>query len=225
LQLRLETKGAPYGAPFLVCGLQTSPKGWIMLDLNQKVAKLQQFASNLPPEKKSFAESLAQQFGRRGSLSEKQMPYVDRLLADIDAKINPASVPARPKVANFHRIIGIFDNAKQKGYKKKIKLRFGDKNYKVALSEAPHYGVNAGMVYVTLNEEYKGKISREGSWEVSGGADDKLRDILSEFVMDPLKVAKKYGFKTGNCCCCGQVLTDPNSIAAGIGPVCADKFF
>jgi hypothetical protein len=34
----------------------------------------------------------------------------------------------------------------------------------------------------------------------------------------------RYGRATGNCSCCGRELTDPASIAAGIGPVCAEKY-
>jgi hypothetical protein len=39
-----------------------------------------------------------------------------------------------------------------------------------------------------------------------------------------LDEAKEYGAITGRCCVCGRMLTDPNSIAAKIGPVCAKKF-
>lgn len=37
--------------------------------------------------------------------------------------------------------------------------------------------------------------------------------------------AKEFGRETGVCCCCSKTLTDPNSISAGIGPVCASKNF
>jgi hypothetical protein len=39
-----------------------------------------------------------------------------------------------------------------------------------------------------------------------------------------LEDGKKYGKLYGVCCVCGRVLTDENSIQAGIGPVCANKF-
>lgn len=37
--------------------------------------------------------------------------------------------------------------------------------------------------------------------------------------------AAQFGALTGTCCCCGKLLTDPVSIAAGIGPVCKGKYF
>lgn len=39
----------------------------------------------------------------------------------------------------------------------------------------------------------------------------------------PLKAAQDYGHQIGKCAICHRKLTDPESIAAGIGPVCAGK--
>jgi hypothetical protein len=39
-----------------------------------------------------------------------------------------------------------------------------------------------------------------------------------------LDEAQSYGKLYGVCCKCGRTLTDENSIAAGIGPICAGKF-
>lgn len=38
-----------------------------------------------------------------------------------------------------------------------------------------------------------------------------------------LEEAKRFGHDFGVCCCCGALLTDPDSVARGIGPVCASK--
>jgi uncharacterized protein DUF6011 len=53
---------------------------------------------------------------------------------------------------------------------------------------------------------------------------DKVRALIVEFNADPLEAAKKYGKLSGRCCSCGRDLTDPVSIEAGIGPVCAQRF-
>lgn len=37
--------------------------------------------------------------------------------------------------------------------------------------------------------------------------------------------AAAWGDVYGFCVCCGRLLTDPESIAAGIGPVCVTKYF
>lgn len=36
--------------------------------------------------------------------------------------------------------------------------------------------------------------------------------------------AKEYGALYGVCCVCGRTLTDEQSISAGIGPICAERF-
>lgn len=36
--------------------------------------------------------------------------------------------------------------------------------------------------------------------------------------------ATQFGIAHGFCLCCGKLLTDPNSVKAGIGPICAKKF-
>jgi hypothetical protein len=48
--------------------------------------------------------------------------------------------------------------------------------------------------------------------------------LLQEFEANPLVAAVKYGRLSGRCCSCGRDLTDPVSIEAGIGPICATKF-
>jgi hypothetical protein len=55
-------------------------------------------------------------------------------------------------------------------------------------------------------------------------AADALMVLLAEFDIDPLAAAQKYGKLAGRCCSCNRDLTDPASIAAGIGPICAGKF-
>jgi len=53
---------------------------------------------------------------------------------------------------------------------------------------------------------------------------EQVIERLREFDADPLAAAVKYGKLSGRCCSCGRDLTDPVSIEAGIGPVCARKF-
>lgn len=40
----------------------------------------------------------------------------------------------------------------------------------------------------------------------------------------PLEEAKKFGKMTGTCCVCARRLDVPESVEAGIGPVCSKKF-
>jgi hypothetical protein len=170
---------------------------------------------------KNFAQSLINFYNQKGRLSDKQASFIPKLLEKAEKELQPK--PAT-QLENFSKVIEIFDNAKAKGYKKKIILRLGDEDYKIRLSEAPASGVNAGMVYVKVGEEYKGKITREGKWIYTGQADETLQQKLNEFSLSPKEEARKYGFRTGECCVCGRTLTDKNSIANGIGPICSSAF-
>ncbi len=54
--------------------------------------------------------------------------------------------------------------------------------------------------------------------------DTAIHDALRAFEADPITIASAFGRATGRCCCCGRTLTNPDSIAAGIGPICAAGF-
>lgn len=47
--------------------------------------------------------------------------------------------------------------------------------------------------------------------------------IYKAIAHDPRAASIRYGRELGHCGICGRTLTDPDSIAAGIGPVCAGK--
>jgi hypothetical protein len=59
----------------------------------------------------------------------------------------------------------------------------------------------------------------------NAGADiDVLRALIAELEANPLVAAMKYGKLSGRCCSCGRDITHPDSIDAGMGPVCRAKF-
>lgn len=82
---------------------------------------------------------------------------------------------------------------------------------------------------------YKIDKPKTGRWagrtflkEQIGGGEENVRGaaadaILAEIDKDPLAATVRYGHATGNCGRCNRPLTDPASVAAGIGPVCATR--
>lgn len=62
----------------------------------------------------------------------------------------------------------------------------------------------------------------QGGWQFNR-APGAMR-LLSPATKMSLEQAKEFGALYGTCCSCGRTLTDENSIAAGIGPVCAKRF-
>ena len=90
-------------------------------------------------------------------------------------------------------------------------------------------GRNTGCLYVKrgpdYGAEYLGKITTpDGTFYPSRDCTEadceRLTAILSDFEGE----LKAHGINTGVCGCCGRELTNPESIANGIGPICADRF-
>lgn len=67
---------------------------------------------------------------------------------------------------------------------------------------------------------YAKRLNIMGGFDYEAGAIRKLRDT-DKMSLDE---AKAFGVETGLCCVCGAFLTDPKSVAVGIGPVCAKNF-
>lgn len=167
-----------------------------------------------------FARSLTAQVKERGTLTDSQIAAAERMMAKTEAT-RAAKAKAKPKgveVGSLARIIELFNAAKASGISRP-KFRVAG----LTLSPAPLSGRNAGFIYVKSGEEYLGKISPTGEAFLMKGAEEHL-PTLTRIASDPLAEAKAYGQKTGNCSCCGRLLTNGLSVELGIGPICRDKW-
>lgn len=96
---------------------------------------------------------------------------------------------------------------------------------KPAVVEAGMYRTEAGEIFKVqpargTGNLYAKVLTPEGFVYAQGAirklsADDKMT----------LEQAKAFGVATGVCCVCGRDLTDQTSVEAGIGPVCAKRWF
>ena len=68
---------------------------------------------------------------------------------------------------------------------------------------------------------YAKRLTSDGVFVHAPGA---IRDLATQGRKLSLEEAKSYGKLYGTCIRCGRTLTDETSIAAGIGPICAEKF-
>lgn len=74
---------------------------------------------------------------------------------------------------------------------------------------------------------YAGKIQDavyKPSKEISKYGITEVLQLLNSVENDPRAAAITYGRKFGICSCCGRTLTNPVSIEAGIGPICAARW-
>lgn len=122
---------------------------------------------------------------------------------------------------SFAGIVAPIEAAKAAGLKR-VSMRFSDFIVKPSKHE--------GRVYVYSHEKAENQWGTYSNIYL-GWVTDTATSLPSEMAAsveataaDPTAAAKLYGQQTGRCSCCGRELTDPASIAAGIGPICADKF-
>lgn len=99
----------------------------------------------------------------------------------------------------------------------------GSTRLKVRVSHGGDAGRWAGFIFVNDGAEY-GAGTRYGMQKPGemyrGQIEDELRAILA----DPKAASAAYGQLVGRCGVCGRRLEDEDSVARGIGPVCAERF-
>lgn len=98
----------------------------------------------------------------------------------------------------------------------------GDTRLKIAIRRPGKNSRWMGWTFVDDGAEYGnrrtyGKQSPDGMY--AGAIQDELRAVLA----DPMAAMIAYGKLTGTCGKCGRILEDEQSVAAGIGPICAAK--
>lgn len=82
-------------------------------------------------------------------------------------------------------------------------------------------GEDTFQVKESRSSGYRYAVRLEGTkWIYARGV---AAELTSDMALT-LEEAKAYGQRTGVCCACGAELTNPDSIEAGIGPICANKF-
>jgi hypothetical protein len=166
-----------------------------------------------------FAVSLRQSLQKFGSLTENQINAARNAIAKRDAAREAANErKANAPEINMDKIEAAFATARANGLKK-IKVRFVGLSFSPAKAES----ANAGALYVKEGSEYLGKIMG-GRFMASRDCGAERAAKVVEIARDPKAAAIAHGKLTGSCSCCGRELTDPVSVEAGIGPICATKF-
>lgn len=130
-----------------------------------------------------------------------------------------------PPVVKLEAVEAAFSKAKSAGvqYPRLLLGRF-------AFSPAGSTSANAGGIYVKDYTESGGMPGRYLG-KVLGGKFFKTRECtpadereILDVCRDPKSAALSFGRKTGRCSVCNRKLTDPVSVANGIGPICAERF-
>lgn len=158
-----------------------------------------------------------------GSFTERQEAAVRNAAAKSAARKAQWAAERAERDANkadvdISRIDAAFTSAVKAGLKFP-KLRLDD----FTLSLASVSSRNAGSIYVKQDELYLGKIA-DGKFTRSRDCNADLEARIVAACADPAAAAEVYGKRTGQCSCCGRALTNEESIARAIGPICASKW-
>ena len=167
-----------------------------------------------------FAQSLWQQSHERG-LSERQLAWAHKLSCDLlQAESEAADDNSEPQ---FSRLFDTFKAAKSRGLKR-LTMRFSGIRIKPSKDLQSLWVLSDTETeegYYGLQPKYLGKVTPR---RLDSRLTDDVKAVIMEAANDPLTAAVRYGRETGSCSCCGRDLTNPDSIAAGIGPVCREKY-
>jgi hypothetical protein len=84
------------------------------------------------------------------------------------------------------------------------------------------------LVYKDKYPGFIGTIFEDGTLKFGKYCSDALKPdfvtMIENIAKDPVAFAKAYGHMHNRCCFCNIELTDPKSVGAGYGPVCAKNW-
>jgi hypothetical protein len=162
---------------------------------------------------------LAADFRRYGALTKQQIG----LLAQPQPTQLPLEAPVSSALRGF--LSKAFMAARSRNERHIPKLVMEQLVFRAA-NPLRASALNRDAVFVTRrgpDEIYLGKIIGDRFSPSTACTADELAQI-EEIMCDPFKHAVRFGHAEGKCSVCSRPLSDPESIAAGIGPVCRAKF-
>lgn len=172
-----------------------------------------------------IAIDLAAKLAQYGSLTPNQTALIQRFMAEDKARNEARAkaqeqLVARSETVEASKLELAFASAKASGLRAP-KIRLAHFKFKLAKAGGP----NDGAIWVTDadSDTYLGKI-KDGRFTPSRDCSPALQAEMIDVMADPVAALKSYGDLTGNCGICSRLLTDPESVTRGIGPICAAKF-
>lgn len=162
-------------------------------------------------------------------MSEKQQAFIKNLLAEREG--SPVAATIKDELNKMAAEGGVTSKAASAAISHLLAVKATKQAY--AMPEPGYYTVD-GQVFVIVkakdsDHHYAKKLTHVlpmggghyGRWVYVKGA---MKTIAQHGVKITLEDAAKFGHLHGFCIVCGKTLTDPKSVQAGIGPICAKKF-
>jgi hypothetical protein len=163
-----------------------------------------------------FAVSLAKQYRSKGSLSPKQIAAGKSMQAKVTA-----SRERKAKEQAEAKVTALDIDALPSGM---YAVPGGDTRLKLRVSRSTREtSFPKGTIFVNDDAAY-GQRQLYGFQKPGKDYRGKVAEALAAVVANPYEARIAYGRLVGKCGSCNARLENPDSIAAGIGPICAQKW-
>lgn len=209
--------------------------------LADQIALLKGEVGKLSAKDAEFARSLIKQFSLKGALSEKQTPWVGKLIDKATGLVSHAPTAPKPELPVAPGAYQAFLNAvPPSALKPAVVLAIREDADDVTDRRALRIAKVPGKQYLRIQYRadfaygawtYVGSLrpdstisySFETKW-LKGFDRDEATGVLELFGESMVDVLAKTGIYFGICANCGRTLTHPVSVKLGIGPVCVSLF-
>jgi hypothetical protein len=197
---------------------------------NAELTRLKTEYVRLSAKDQTFALSLLQQQARTGGLSNRQWPWVKKLVDRLD---HPQETSGPRNLGDQTQLRAMFATAGEKIKFPHLLLRHDRDGYAETLKVwiAGARSMQPGSFSVTTTavaREWLGRVMQDGTWTPghtrTAAEYDSVASLLSELIAAPHAFLASNGKSAGACCYCGTELTDARSVEAGYGPTCAKKW-
>ena len=191
----------------------TNPKNGDTIQTDLTEDRAAEICSGIP----GFAQDLAAKWSRKmymgNRFSDAQLFWLMKLAHE---RLHPAEKPhiklhegAEARICDMFASVGL----------KVPKLRFKTPVGTVRISRSLR-----GILYVFVGQAIGGNIVDDKFFYRGEEPSEEFQILIKAVAMAPKEMAILWGQKTGCCCFCFRELTTPESVTAGYGPVCAEKW-
>lgn len=183
----------------------------------------------LPPSGQAFAQSLFAFYRKHNKLTEKQWPYVHKMLAEIAEREKPKDAPDAFEISGFAGIEEKLQAQRARGVQfPAIRLHYMTQTKEPSVLKVyPSVGgagCGAHLDGFKVGTVVREKFRRTDRANLATEVEKKIVELLIQLVADPVLAAKEYAKATSACCFCGIALRNASSVYHGYGPICADNF-
>ncbi len=163
---------------------------------------------------------LRAQFERFGGLTLAEL----EMLSEINGVPATPGMFDAPAKLDVSHIVKAFEIALSKGGQRQPQVNVNGFVFKYATR-----GATPGAIFVLSDAddisrgEYLGKIY-QGTFQPVRSCTPEQEKAILQAAANPLEAIIAFGRQTGKCSICRRPLTDPESVQAGVGPICRAKY-